>query len=223
LAAAPPSRPKPPTAAQSTSRFVTIFVVVLALFILVDNNLRTFFGTLVGYGLMPVIGFNNQYPVLTLFFAGIIMTGLTVVVRHFFTNYVEQAENQKIVSAFNKELNAARRENNTYKIKKLQEQQQAIMQKSMKTSMQQLKLMPATMIIVVPIFAWVAVFMTDLPNALITVPWANSVNLNATSFIFPNWVLLYSLVSIPFSQVLARSLRYFDFRRRLHELAAGTA
>ncbi len=223
MAAAPGSRPAPPTAAQSTSRFVTIFVLILAIFILIDNSLRTFFGTLVGYALFPVIGFNHQFPVLTLFLAGIIMTGLTVVVRHFFTNYVEQAENQKIVGAFNKELRTARLENNTYKVKKLQEQQQAIMQKSMKSSMQQLKLMPATMIIVVPIFAWVAVFMTDLPNALISVPWSNSVNLNDTSVIFPNWVLLYSLVSIPFSQVLARSLRYFDFRKRLSELAAGTA
>jgi uncharacterized membrane protein (DUF106 family) len=205
-----------------TSRFVTIFVVVLAVFILIDPTLRGALGSAVGFVLMPIIGFDYRYPVLTLFLAGIVMTALTVVVRHYFTNYVEQAENQKIVSAFNKELRTARLENNTYKTKKLMEQQQAIMQKSMKSSMQQLKLMPATMIIVVPIFAWIAVFMTQLPNALVAVPWSYSVDLNAYN-VFPNWVLLYSLVSIPFGQVLGRSLRYFDFKKRLGELAAGTA
>jgi uncharacterized membrane protein (DUF106 family) len=55
---------------------------------------------------------------------------------------------------------------------------------------------------------------------LIAVPWSYNVDLNALN-LFPNWVLLYSLISIPFGQILSRLLRYYDFRKRLNEIAAG--
>jgi len=214
-----------PTPGASWSRFATIFILILAVFVLFDQGLRTALGTAVGYVLNPLVGFNYQYPVLTLFITGILMTGLTVLVRHFFTNYVEQAENQKIVSAFNLELRKARQENNTYKTKKLMEQQSSIMQRSLKSSSTQLKLLPATMIIVIPIFAWVAVFIANAHSPIISVPWADSVNLTQNAILFPNWVLLYSLVSIPFGQVLARALRWYEFRKRLRVIEAkeGTA
>jgi hypothetical protein len=38
--------------------------------------------------------------------------------------------------------------------------------------------------------------------------------------VLPNWVLLYSLASIPFGQVLARALRWMDFKKRLVEIEA---
>jgi uncharacterized membrane protein (DUF106 family) len=202
------------------SRFFTIFMFILAVFVLFDPVLRQALGDIVGAGLNPLIGFGGNYPALTLILAGMFMTGLTVVVRHFFTDYVQQAESQKIVGAFNKELRKARTENNTFKTKKLMEQQPKIMEKSMKMTSSQLKLMPVTLLIVVPIFAWVAVFMYQITSPLIAVPWSYNVDLNALN-LFPNWVLMYSLISIPFSQILSRLLRYYDFRKRLNEIAAG--
>ena len=186
-----------------------------------DPVLREALGNIVGMGLGPFIGFGGNYPTLTLVLAGMVMTGLTVVVRHFFTDYVQQAESQKIVGAFNKELRKARLENNTFKTKKLMEMQPKIMEKSMKMTGSQLKLMPVTLLIVVPIFAWVAVFMFQITSPLVAVPWAFNVDLNASNLL-PNWVLLYSLISIPFSQILSRLLRYYDFKKRLNEIAAGT-
>ncbi len=206
--------------AGGMSRFFTIFAFILAVFVLFDPTIREAMGNIVGMALMPLIGFGGNYPALTLFLAGMVMTGLTVVVRHFFTDYVKQTESQKIVAAFNKELRQARLENNTFKTKKLMEQQSKIMEKSMKMTSSQLKLMPVTLLIVVPIFAWVAVFMYQISSPLIAVPWSYNVDLNALN-IFPNWVLLYSLISVPFSQILSRLLRYYDFRKRLNELAAG--
>jgi uncharacterized membrane protein (DUF106 family) len=203
------------------SRFFTIFMFILAVFVLFDPVLRQALGDIVGLGLGPIIGFGGNYPTLTLILAGMTMTGLTIVVRHFFTDYVQQAESQKIVGAFNKELRMARLENNTFKTKKLMEQQPKIMERSMKMTGSQLKLMPITMLIVVPIFAWVAVFMYQITSPLIAVPWAYGVDLNNASYLFPNWVLLYSLISIPFGQILSRLLRYYDFKKRLNVLAAG--
>jgi uncharacterized membrane protein (DUF106 family) len=215
--------PKPPIQPQpfSWKKTLYIFLFVLAIFVLFDNTLRLALGTIIGYAFYPLIGFGGHFPVITLFLAGIIMTSLTIVVRHFFaTDYVDQAKSQKVVQAFNKELRQARIENNTFKMKKLMEQQQKVMKKSMDMSTSQLKLMPVTLLIVVPIFAWVAVFMAGLPNTLISVPWSLSVDLNASTLL-PNWILLYSLVSIPFGQILTRALRYYDFKRRLNTLTAG--
>jgi len=202
------------------SQMLTIFMLILAVFILFDQNLRAGLGAALGFVLEPVVGFGGQYPVVSLFLTGMIMTSITIILRHFFTDYVEQVKSQKIVAAFNKELREARLDNNTYKIKKLTEMQQEIMQKSMKVSTQQLKLLPMSMIVIIPIFAWVSVFIGDLSSPLIAVPWSMNVNLN-DSILLPVWILLYSLISIPFGQILMRTLRYFEFKKRLQELEAG--
>ncbi len=214
MADAPPQNAK-----ATTSRMLMIFVFVMAIFVMFDQNLRTALGELVGLGLTPLWGFDGTMPVVTLFLTGAFMTFLSIVVRHFFTDYVKQAESQRIMSAFNKEMRQARLENNTYKLKKLMEMQPKVMEESMKQTTTQMKLMPVTMLIIIPIFAWLAVFVGNMDSALITVPWSKVADLNDT-YVLPSWVLLYSLISIPFGQVLSRGLRYFSFKRRLKELKA---
>jgi uncharacterized membrane protein (DUF106 family) len=214
MAAAPATDTK-----AMTSRMLLIFVFILAIFVMFDQSLRSALGKVVGYGLEPLWGFDGSIPVVTLFITGAFMTFLSITVRHFFTDYVKQAESQKAIGAFNKEMKQARLDNNTYKLKKMMEQQPKIMQASMAQTTNQLKLMPVTMLIIIPIFAWIAVFVGGLDSTLITVPWSSSADLNA-SFLFPSWILLYSLISIPVGQLLSRGLRYFSFRKRLNELKA---
>jgi uncharacterized membrane protein (DUF106 family) len=203
----------------TTSRMLLIFVFIMAIFVMFDNNLRTALGKIVGYGLEPIWGFDGSFPVVSLFITGAFMTTLSIVVRHFFTDYVKQARSQKIMSAFNKEMQAARKENNTYKLKKMLELQPKMMEESMKQTTTQMKLMPVTMLIIIPIFAWLAVFVGNLESAVITVPWSNFADLKET-YVLPAWVLLYSLISVPFGQLLSRGLRYYSFKKRLNELKA---
>jgi uncharacterized membrane protein (DUF106 family) len=204
---------------STTSRMLLIFVFIMAIFVMFDQDLRTALGKIVGYGLEPLWGFDGSFPVVSLFLTGAFMTFLSIVVRHFFTDYVKQARSQKIMSAFNKEMSAARKENNTYKLKKMLELQPKMMEESMKQTTTQMKLMPVTMLIIIPIFAWLAVFVGDLQSAVITVPWSNSADLNHV-YVLPAWVLLYSLISVPFGQLLSRGLRYYSFKKRLNELKA---
>lgn len=203
----------------TTSRMLLIFVFIMAIFVMFDQDLRTALGNIVGLGLEPLWGFNGSIPVVSLFLTGAFMTLLSIVVRHFFTDYVKQARSQKIMSAFNKEMSSARKENNTYKLKKMLELQPKMMEESMKQTTSQMKLMPVTMLIIIPIFAWLAVFVGDLESAVITVPWSNSADLNH-AYVLPAWVLLYSLISVPFGQLLSRGLRYYSFKKRLNELKA---
>ncbi len=205
-----------PQQPMASPKITTLMIFVLAMFIMFDQNLRTMTGNLVGLAFEPLIGFDYQYPLLTLLFAGLTMVSFSIIVRSFFTDYVAMARSQKVMSAFNQELRQARLDNNLYKIKKLTEHQQEIMSKSMEMSTQQLKLLPLTLLFIIPIFAWVSVFVLNLPDSYIAVPWQPMVDLNNTN-VLPNWILVYTLVSIPFGHLLTRTIRFFQFKRKLRD------
>jgi uncharacterized membrane protein (DUF106 family) len=218
--AAPSGGAKTPSAPpMNWSNFLTIFIFGIALIVLFDQGTRQALGTAVGYVLWPLIGFDDQWPILTLLICGLLMTSLTILVRHFFTDYVKQAENQKIVGAFNKELRDARKNNNTFKMKKLLEMQPQIMTKSLDQTKTQFKLLPATMLVVIPIFAWLSVFVNELPSTVFSTPWNFNAELLAV-YIFPVWIFVYTTVTIPYGQILARMLRYYSFKKRLDKLVA---
>lgn len=171
---------------------------------------------------LKFIDFGYQHPVVTLILAGLLMTTLSTVIRAATTDMVKQQRNQKESSAFNKELRTARIENNLYKIKKLTDMQQQMMSKNMEGMSSMMKTMPLTMLVVIPIFAWVRYYIQhavdNFPNVLyINVPWAQNVYLNG-SMVLPTWVFVYILVSIPIGQLVNRLIRTYLFRKRLKEL-----
>jgi len=222
LAEAPAPGQRPGAPKQNMSgQLMIMLVMFFAISILFTPDLRMIIGNAVGFVFYPAVGFSGLFPIITLMLAGLLMIFLSTILRHFFVDWVSQARNQKIVSAFQKEFRKARLENNTYKIKKLTEVQGEIMQKSMSGMNSQMKLMPVTMAVIIPVFAWLYIFVSlDVPTTMISVPWHWNTDLNASS-VLPNWILLYSLVTLPFGQVLARVLKYFSFRKRLLGLEGG--
>ncbi len=206
-----------------SSQMITMMAFVFALIIMFDNNLRQGLGRIVGAPLEPAVGFGGHMPIVTLLLTGLIMSFFSIIVRHFFVDWVGQARSQRIASAFQKELREARVSNNTYKLKKLMELQPQIMAQSLKSSQTQLKLMPVTMLVVIPIFAWLANFVyLTIPSQSFSVPWAFDASM-ASSNVLPNWVLLYSLLTLPFGQVLTRALKFFSFRKRLKKIEEDEA
>ncbi len=165
-------------------------------------------------------------PVLTLILAGIIMITISTVARSLLTDFIGMARNQQIQSDFNAEFRQARMENNLFKMKKLQEQQPQIMAMSMEASTQQMKVMPITMLFVIPVYAWVYYFLKTGDGAayfpgqtiLVNMPWGSlDVNSLLMGF-FPSWIILYTLVSLPIGQVENRLIRLVLLRKRLREL-----
>jgi uncharacterized membrane protein (DUF106 family) len=206
--------PKP----DMTNQLVMLLAFMVALFIMFDNDLRQSLGRAVGVALYPLVGFDGRFPVITLLLTGLIMSVFSITVRHFFIDWVGQARNQRIGSAFQKELREARKSNNTYRLKKLMEMQPQMMQQQLKASQTQLRLMPVTLIVIIPIFAWLSNFVyVDLDYTMFSVPWEHNASMKNTN-VLPNWILLYSLMTIPFGQVVTRLLKYFSFSRRLRGL-----
>jgi len=203
--------PKPDFGGQ----LVLLMAMMFAMFILFDQGIRRSLGEIVGVGLTPLVGFGGHLPILTLLCTGLITSVFTISVRQLFTDWIGQARNARIGSAFQKEFREARTSNNTYKMKKLQELQPQIMSQQLKASQTQLKLMPVTMIVIVPTFAWLANFVyLDLDSTIFSVPWQFNASMEGSN-ILPNWILLYSLLTLPFGQVLTRALKYISFSRRL--------
>lgn len=195
-----------------------LFALMISMLVLFDQNLRQSLGEIVGVGLGPVVGFGGDRPILTLLLTGLLMSFFSIIVRHFFMDWIEQARSARIMSAFQKELREARTSNNTFKLKKLTELQPQMMSQSLKTTQTQFKLMPFTMIVVVPIFAWLANFVyIDVASTTFSVPWAFNVDMKGSN-VLPNWVLLYSLLTLPFGQVVTRVLKYYTFGKRLRTL-----
>lgn len=202
------------------NQLLMMMALLFAMFLLFDPGMRQGLGKIVGVALTPLVGFGGHLPLLTLLFTGLITSMFTITVRHLFMDWTGQARNARISSAFNKELRQARLSNNTYKLKKLTELQPQMMSQQLKASQTQMKLMPVTMIVIVPTFAWLATFVYGMPSVQFSAPWALNASMTGIN-VLPNWILLYSLLTLPFGQVLTRILKYFSFTRKLEKLEAG--
>ncbi|MCL1810662.1 MAG: EMC3/TMCO1 family protein [Methanomassiliicoccaceae archaeon] len=193
--------------------FLTLIIMMVVM------TFREQIGQALDVGL-HVIDFSGQYPVLTLVIAGLIMITLSTIIRTYMTDFVKQARSQKIQSDFNKEMRTARQENNLYKLKKLQEEQPKMMASSMESSTAMMKVMPITMMVVIPIYAWVWFFIgnTVPPEMLSAVmPWG-AANLNETIWFLPIWIVIYTMISLPIGQLENRFIRYLLLKKRLAAL-----
>lgn len=200
--------------------FLNILVFAAVFMVLFNEGLRNATGNAVGFVLDPIIGFDHDYPVLTIMIAGTLMVLLTTVIRHFVTDWIETAKSQAMMRHFQKEFGQARKENNTYRMKKLQDVQPEIMKKQQEMSTKQLKTMPLTMIVVIPLFAWMFTFISGLDYWWFSTPWNPAVNMLTTngilfgSSVFPHWILLYMAVSIPLGAVVQKSMKYLSWKER---------
>ena len=193
--------------------FITLIIMMVVMMF------REPIGKALNY-VFQVIDFNGQWPVFTLVIAGLIMITLSTVIRSLMTDFLSQAKNQSIQSEFNKEMRQAKLENKLYKMKKLQEEQGNMMAKTMESSTQMMKVMPITMVVVIPVYAWVWFFLGNtVPPELLTVamPWG-SVYLMDSLWVIPIWIVVYTMISLPIGQLENRIVRYFLLKKRLKEL-----
>lgn len=192
---------------------VMIFLVVFL--IMFNRELRVALGEGIGELLYPIIGFDYSYPIWTIFLAGIIMVTITTCIRHYFIDWVKVTRAQKLMSAFQKELREATLSRNAVKKKRLEELQPEIMQHQTTLMSSQFKPMAFTMIVAIPIFMSLYVFIGDLSYPRISLPWKDGWSLDDKFTFLPHWILLYSLLSIPFGQSVQKILKYFSFKKKL--------
>lgn len=211
----------PPTSQIGGSgQFLMIMMGLLTIMVLVDKNLREAFGNLAGLVFYPTIGFEKTMPLITLLCAGLLMTIISSSIRHYFTDWVEMARSQKILTKWNKEKREAMLAQKTERQEKLNEKAMEMNQMQLKTMGSTLKPLAFTMLIIMSIFTWLYMFVGTLPSTTFSVPWEFNASMTNTHLL-PNWIILYSALSVPFGQLFARLLKYPGFRRRLSGLESG--
>lgn len=203
-------------------QFLNILLFMVILFVLFDPNLRRIAGTAVGFVLNPLIGFNHEQPILTILLAALIMITASTLVRHFLVDWLRMARIQNTMRAYQRALREARTKRDTRRLEQLQKAQPKLMSIQTEMSGGQMKPMAVTMIIVIPMFAWLYEFVVALKYPFFTAPWNTHIDMFAAngilfgSSVLPHWILFYSAVSIPFGTLVQKALKYFDWRERWH-------
>ena len=201
--------------AQGSQLLLLMVFMFLLLFIFSDTAIRFTIAVSLDAVFAPLIGFNGQYPLLTIFLAGIIVVFLSSFFTNLFTDWKAMGKAQETSRAFQKELNKARREGNTNRVNKLMKMQPQIMQMTTQSSGGMFKPMFFLFLFIAPIFMWLTFFLGNLPYFYFTVPWGQGVSLFDRSIsIMSNWFLLYLVFSMVVGQVIRQGLKYLTWTER---------
>ncbi len=197
--------------AQGSNLLMLMILMMLMFFIM------PYFGPILGYyfGLIlkPVIGFDGNFPVLTLLFSGLLVVLLSSLLTNFFTDWKKMGESQETTRAFQREITKARREGNTNRVNRLMKMQPEIMRKQTEASGGMMKPMVFLIIFIWPIFMWLRTFLTyDVSHYHFTLPWSSGVPLiSYNTFIMQAWLWLYLVFSIVLGQLLRQGLKYISW------------
>ncbi|MEE8182917.1 MAG: EMC3/TMCO1 family protein [Thermoplasmata archaeon] len=201
---------------SSIKRSLLIMVVILLIMIMLQPSLRMAFGDMVGLALEPLIGFNGQLAVVSMMFAGFITGTISILIRHFSTDWIAVAKSQKAMNEFNKVYRATVMSGNRDKVEKLQKVRQETMAEFSGIQMAQLKTLAVTMFAVIIIFAWLMSFISSgVVSSKFSVPWNYDADMKAVMIFIPQWVLLYAVLSSPLTLLLPRILKYYSYKKKL--------
>lgn len=170
-------------------------------------------GTALDVVLGPFADFVGEFLILILILS--VVTGIyTSVVQKYTMNWelmAKSKEYQKQIRDLQKEYMEAKKENNQHKMKKIEKKRTEVMRKQTQFSgemfKQQMKPMAYIMIITIPIFMWIWMYVESHPDMVVTFPLFGVTELSS-AFIFslPFWVLWYMMCSIPITQVVRKAL-----------------
>ena len=90
--------------AQANQLLMLMLVMFLMIFVFSDPNISAIIVTYANAIFYPIIGFGGNYPLLTLFFAGVIVVLLSSLLTNFFTDWEKMAQSQEVGRAFQKEM-----------------------------------------------------------------------------------------------------------------------
>ena len=184
--------------------FLTMF---LMLYIIINPGLRVTMGNVAETLLEPRIGFDGAYPAVTILLAGMVMIGGTTVIRHLLVDWQQMAEVQLKMQAYNKALSDARKEGQQARVQKLMKMQPEVLMLQSGMMSNQMRPMVFTMLIAIPIIMWLYEFTAGLPVQALSLPWEPHWALQDRLWILPHWILIYSVMALPFGQILLRGLK----------------
>lgn len=183
------------------------FSLMIGIMVL-GQGFREAVGKVVGTLMNPIlalIGQENFYLIL------LVMASITAiyasVIQKYTIDWDLMRNTQERMKAFQKEFREAQLSQNTYMLKKLEEQRQEMMEDQMKMSKQQFKPMAYISIISVPLFMWAYYYISGHGNATMVFPFWGKQLLTSHAFLyFQHWLYWYFICSLGVSQFIRKAL-----------------
>lgn len=195
---------------KGQGNMLLMLMIFMILIIFVMPVIAEPLGEIFGSVLEPAIGFNGNYPVVTLFCAGLIVVTLSSVLTSFFSDWVQMGKSQHVSKHFQKEMTKARKAQDQKRIKKLMKMQPEIMKKQTESSSGMMKPMLFLIIFIWPIFMWLRSFLAGVPHYYVTLPWDTQVPLiSSETLLMQAWLWMYLIFSVVIGQVIRQGLKYF--------------
>ena len=213
--------PEQAQAQKSQLTFTMIYMLILLVNITIISNttLRNDVGGALSVVLIPLIGFNYKYPLLTIVLVGVLIGLVTSIPRYFFTDWIKMVRLQQRQQAFNKVFREAYRNNEKDKIQKLQKMRMQMSTEQMQQSMNTTKPLMVLSFFTLLLFAWVYYFIDKLHYKIVAYPWNFNINVVSSHIsIAEYWMITYAFTSLVIGYLATMLIKYFDFTYKLKKL-----
>jgi len=197
------------TLKQQIDRFLLALGFSLMIGIMVlGQGFRDAVGKAVGILMNPILALVGQENFhLILLVMAIITAIYASVIQKYTIDWDLMKNTQERMKVFQKEFREAQLSQNTYMLKKLEEQRQEMMEDQMKMSKQQFKPMAYISIISIPLFMWAYYYISGHGNATMVFPfWGEQLLISQAIWFFQHWLYWYFISSLGISQLIRKAL-----------------
>jgi uncharacterized membrane protein (DUF106 family) len=172
------------------------------------QDFRDAVGKVVGVLMNPVLALVGQENFhLILLVMAIITAIYASLIQKYTIDWDLMRNTQERMKVFQKEFREAQLSQNTYMLKKLEDQRKEMMEDQMKMSKQQFKPMAYISIISIPLFMWAYYYISGHGNATMVFPFWGKQLLTSPAFLtFPHWMYWYFIASLGVSQLIRKVL-----------------
>ncbi|MDQ1252430.1 MAG: hypothetical protein QG646_1551 [Euryarchaeota archaeon] len=183
------------------------FSLMLGIMVL-GQGFRDAVGQTVGVFMNPLLALVGQEKFHLML---LVMASITAIYASLIQKYTMDWElmrnTQERMKAFQKEFREAQLSQNTYMLKKLEDQRKEMMEDQMKMSKQQFKPMAYISIISLPLFMWAYYYISGHGAATMVFPFWGKQLLTSQAFgPFQHWLYWYFISSLGVSQLIRKAL-----------------
>jgi len=155
--------------------------------------------------ILSVVGESNFFLIISV--VAIITAIYSSLIQKYVVDQSKMMEFQEKMKIFQKEMREAQKTQNTYMLKKLEEQQAEMMQEQMSMMKNQFKPMFYIVLVSIPFFMWIYYYLGLHPDASLIFPFWGQQFLNDRVFLmFTFGIYWYFISSLAFSQIIRKFL-----------------
>jgi uncharacterized membrane protein (DUF106 family) len=188
--------------------FVGVMIPEFTIYGITIPSFRDFIGGLVDILMSPIVSLVGDQNFFLILSAMAIITAIySSLIQKYVVDQSKMIEFQEKMKIFQKEMKEAQETQNTYMLKRLEEQQAEIMQEQMGVMKDQFKPMFYIVLVSLPLIMWAYYYIGMHPDASMLFPfWGDRLLSGRVFYIFTYWLFWYFLSSLAFSQVLRKFL-----------------